>query len=378
MISIGTLGLPGLSPLATFNSWVLSLAALRNGEMESPALHQEFSRFLHELHNISNVFRSEMRYQEREGPWKQWLEEALLALEDCEDRTYLLCEALEGDRWENATEARVIEIAEALKGLFGWLDRMREAEAQRPRLAQSPYLHEILRCADLYDREVLSGELMTERLASCSHHFQLVRGQLQASSVRLPAQEQMLDLLDQLEDTLQKLLHQAAEEQPLGVHELEKLKECDRQAQEIHQEVVQVAGQPALWCSACQGFVPAAETCPDCGAPLVSDAPAVLGLVELARRMSQEARDTDWPELRQEVQKNLNLLQETLLKARHVEHAPMPLVPPLQRLNRVLYQILECEDQASLRSLVGELEEALEQATELHHQIAHWVEAEPT
>ena len=211
MISLANLGFPSLTPLSSFNSWALSMAAGRSGEMEGEALAREFSRFQLEMSQISAVFRSEIRFQEAHGPMPALIASALEKLAVCEDQADVLKEW--EDDWEGISERRVQSLAAALNQLFEVFGQIRELEEKRPRLAASPYIHEILRCLQLYEKGALAADLMQERLAGVSQHFQLLGEQMRQSPVRLAAVEQLIDLLEVQETALQQLSEQGRRQQ---------------------------------------------------------------------------------------------------------------------------------------------------------------------
>ncbi|MBX3171309.1 MAG: hypothetical protein KF760_28125 [Candidatus Eremiobacteraeota bacterium] len=372
MISLANLGFPSLTPLSSFNSWALSMAAWRSGEMEGEALAREFSRFQLEMSQISAVFRSEIRFQEAHGPLQSLIETALQRLAVCEDQADVLKE-WEGD-WEGISEKRVQGLGAALNSLFEVFGQIRELEEERPRLAASPYIHEILRCLQLYERGVLAPELMQERLAGVSQHFQLLGEQMRQSPVRLAAVEQLLDLLEVQENALQQLSEQITEGQPPGAESKRVLHDCAQQALTIHEEIQALAGTPAVWCDGCLGLVRLTDEqqCPECGQPVGAPEESGDGLLAVAERACAENRREDWELLQVLSQESEAQAQEMVKKVKQLPLKQPDLEAALLQLAGTVAEIrdyLPGRDAPGLERLLPRLRQDLESAAEMQQQV---------
>ncbi|MBS2040525.1 hypothetical protein JST97_36400 [bacterium] len=366
MISLPHLGGTSLTPLASFNAFALSLAAYRHGELEEELLARDFASFQTEMSQISTVFRSEVRFQELQGPWLDWIESALERLECAEDQAYLLSEADWG-------QARVETAARALNELFEAFAELRKLEEARPRLAASPYIHELLRCLELYDRGMLSAALVHERLAGVTHHFQSLAEQMRQSPVRLPAVEQLLDLLEIQEEALQSLADPllnglAVPQQPRKI-----LQDCAAQALIIHTEVQALAGTPASWCDGCLGLVRVTREgrCQECGHGLLRREEG-LGLLDLAQRACLENRPEDWEALPSLTQQAQTQASELLKKARALPESQPELEEAIQQMQEALGQVRDClasRDGPALERFLPALRERLERAAELQRKV---------
>lgn len=368
MLPVATLGFPSLTPLSSFNSFALSLAAYRSGEMDETALGQEFSRFCGDVAQISTVFRSEARFQEKLPPWDELIEQALQRLTRCEDHCFILQDLASEGQWEKIDVQRV---GKALSRLFETFARLRELEAQRPVLASSPYINELLRCAQLYDRGALSAELLSERVASVSQHFSQLQATLEESPVRLPAVEQLLEVLQAQEVALRGLTAALKEgRRPLPPDPLQILKDCSEEARAVHQEVLDLQGSEAAWCATCGGIVLVVEgACAECGQALAADPGdrGVAGLVELARLAAETNGREDWSQLARECSRSLKQLGELSEKARLLEKQQPEVAAALARLQQTLAAVEETvanRDGPTLLSLSRQLEEVLEVAQE--------------
>lgn len=372
MISLGNLGLPSLTPLSSFNSWALSMAAWRSGEMEGEALAREFARFQLEMSQISAVFRSEIRFQPAGGPEQALIEIALQRLAVCEDQADVLKE-WEGD-WEGISEKRVQALAAALTSLFEVFGQIRELEEKRPRLAASPYIHEVLRCLQLFEKGALAPELMQERLAGVSQHFQLLGEQMRQSPIRLAAVEQLIDLLEIQENALQQLSEQISQGYPLTPDCTRVLRDCAQQALTIHEEIQALAGTPAVWCDGCLGLVRLTEEqlCSECGQAVGVTEEGGDGLLAVAERACAENRREDWEILQVLSHDSEAQAQEMVKKVKQ-----LPLKQP--RLEDALLQLAETvaevrdylpgRDGPGLERLLPRLREDLESAAELQQQV---------
>jgi hypothetical protein len=364
------LGFPSLTPLSSFNSWALSLAAFRTGEMEAAALDQEFARLVAEMNQISLVFRSELRYQDRQPPMDVLLEQALDQLERCEDGMYLLHEAAGQGSWDQISQAQVERLGTSIGVLFERFTQIREIEGQRPQLAASPYVHELLRCMHNYAAGKLTRELVEERLASVSHHFLLLKSQLESTPLRLPAVEQLLDILDVQQSAFEQLAAALQAGSSLPQEFLQVLIHCSEEARLIHQEILDLQGSPAAWCGACEGIVGVHEgCCSECGQAisLAQEESGVMGLVELVRLACQQDQPADWALLTSRVSQSLAQLKEVADKARNLPQRQPRVETALSGLQQVLREILDCSEQrdgATLWTHVASLEEALSVAQE--------------
>ena len=366
MISLSNLGFPSLTPLSSFNTFALSLAAFRNGELEEETLARDFASFQTEMAQISAVFRSEVRFQELEGSLLDWIEVGLERLEVAEDQCYLLGEA-------GATEARIEPAAKALNELFEVFAQLRKLEEGRPRLAASPYIHEVLRCLQLYDRGILSPQLMQERLAGVSQHFQILAEAVRQTPVRLPAVEQLLDVIEVQEEALQAVSAEVGEgKRPVSPSLLQTLHDCAAQALTIHTEVQALSGTPAVWCDACLGLVrmTTESNCAECGQSLARRE-AESGLLAVAERACQQGRREDWEALQALSQQSEGQAQELVKKVRGLPHPRPELEAALVELAETVARVREFlpgRDGAGLERLLPELSERLEGAAELQRQ----------
>jgi len=373
MISLANLGFPSLTPLSSFNSWALSMAAWRSGEMDDESLAGEFARYQGEMAQISGVFRGEIRFQELTGELVDLLDEALLRLEACEDQTYLLSELAASGGWARVDDGQVQLLGQRLSALFETFSQLRELEEQRPRLAASPYIHEVLRCLQLFEKGVLSAELMGERLAGVSHHFQLLAEQLRLTSIRLPAVEQLLDVLEVQEVALQELAEGVAAGQRSLPNEPKRvLHDCAEQAFTIHSEIQSLSGTPAVWCDGCLGLVRETpdQTCPECGQALVPDSDPG-GLLEVAERACEQNRREDWEALQPLSQEAHHQAQEMLKKLAGFPEKKPALESCLRQLAETLAEVRQClpeHDARSLERLLPRLREDLEKAAEVQQQ----------
>lgn len=370
MLPLASLGFPSLTPLSSFNAFALSLAAYRTGELDETTLTQDFSRFIGEVGQISTVFRSEVRFQELQPPWDELIQEAMNRLTRCEDHCYLLQELAAESNWEQINN-RLQKVGGALSRLFETFGRLRELESQRPVLASSPYINELLRCAKLYDRQVLSGDLLSERVAAVSHHFAQLQATLEQSPLRLPAIEQLLEVLEAQETALRGLSAALKEgRRPLPEHPLEILRDCSEEARAVHQEVLDLQGSEAAWCATCEGIVVVVEgTCAECGQPLANDEGdrGVAGLVELATRAAEQGRAEDWAALTGECSRSQKQLAQVIEKARALEKEQPEVARALDRLSKVLSVVTETaarRDGPALMTAARELELALDTAQE--------------
>ncbi|MBT9583335.1 hypothetical protein IV102_08295 [bacterium] len=370
MLSMATLGLPSRTPLSSFNSWALSLAAHRSGEMETAALEQEFARLALEMSQISAVFRSEVRYQERQPPWDRVLDAALAQLERCEDLFYLLQEAAGLGAWEQIDQAQVERLGAALTALFESFKEVSALESQRPQLASSPYVHELLRCLQLHQGGGLSRELVEERLASVSQHFLQLQAQLESTPLRLPAVDQLLETLEVQQIAFDELSSALQSGHPVPARLTYVLRDCAEEARAIHQEILDMQGTDAAWCLACEGIVVVnAGVCSECGAALGGDQvdQGVLGLVELANQAYHHNQPQDWELLETRVAQSLSQLGEVLAKARSLPQPPPQVEAALSGLQQVLVEIQGCatqRDGAGLRGHILGLEQSLAAAQE--------------
>ena len=363
---MAAMGFPSLTPLSSFNSWALSLAAFRSGEMELAALEQEFAGLAREMSQISAVFRSEARYQEQQPPWDRLLAQALGQLERCEDQLYLLHETATQSAWDQLDEAQVSRLGTSITLLFETFAQIREAEAQRPRLADSPYIHELLRCLKLFDQQKLSRELIEERLLSVSHHFLQLQAQIENSPVRLPAVEQLLDILELQQTAFDQLLEALQQNQrPLPEGPRKILHDCAREALAVHQEVLDLQGTQAGWCVECGGIVAAADgLCAECGQPIETEDgdQGILGLVELAQQTCQNNQPESWAQLSNRLTASLQQLEEVTQKAGALPERKVELEAALARLKQVLTDLQLCteaRDGSGLHVQVALLEQAL-------------------
>ncbi|MFN8609939.1 MAG: hypothetical protein U0931_20530 [Vulcanimicrobiota bacterium] len=375
MISLSELGVPSLTPLASFNAFALSLAAFRNGELEEEALARDFARFQGEMTQISVVFRSEVRFQELQGGWLEWIEAGLERLEAAEDQAFLLAES----GW---AEARVESAASALNELFEVFAQLRKLEEARPRLAASPYIHEVLRCLELHDRGVLPADLVRERVAGVSHHFQLLAEQVRQTPVRLPAVEQLLDLLEIQEEALQTVIAQLGQGGPAAREPRLILRDCAAQAETIHGEVQALAGSPAVWCDGCLGLVRLTRegSCAECGqAP--DRPPESQGLLDVARRACSQNRSEDWEALQRLSQSAQVQARELLKKAQSLPEARPELEQALagvaESVGRVR-DLLPKRDRLELERCLPELSQRLERAAELQQLALQELRGETT
>ena len=372
MISLANLGFPSLTPLSSFNSWALSMAAGRSGEMEGEALAREFSRFQLEMSQISAVFRSEIRFQEAHGPMPALIASALEKLAVCEDQADVLKEW--EDDWEGISERRVQSLAAALNQLFEVFGQIRELEEKRPRLAASPYIHEILRCLQLYEKGALAADLMQERLAGVSQHFQLLGEQMRQSPVRLAAVEQLIDLLEVQETALQQLSEQVSRQQrPVSEESKRLLHDCSQQALTIHEEIQALSCTPAVWCDGCLGLVRLSEDqlCSECGQPVGTAEEGEEGLLAVAERACAENRREDWELLQGLSQQSEAQAQEMVKKVKLLPVKQPELERALLQLAETVSQIREFlpgRDAPGLERLLPRLREALETAAELQQQ----------
>jgi hypothetical protein len=373
MISLATLGFPSLTPLSSFNSWAMSMAAWRTGEMDSEALAREFARFQLEMAQISAVFRSEVRFQERVEPLAGLLDEALQQLAVCEDQADVLKE-WEGE-WEGISEARMQALAGALSSLFEIFDRVRQMEEERPRLAASPYIHEILRCLELYERDVLAPELMLERLAGVAQHFQLLAEQMRQSPLRVAAVEQLLDLLEVQEGALQQISEQVAEHECASPEQKRLLHDCAQQALTIHEEIQAMAGSPAVWCDACLGLVRLVEEqiCSECGQPVQPGGPEEdVGLLAVAERACSENRREDWEALQGLSQQSEAQALDMVKKVKQLPVKQPDLEDALVQLAETVAEIrgyLPERDGPGLERLLPRLRRTLEHAADMQQRV---------
>ena len=370
MISLGTLGFPALTPLSSFNSWAMSMSAWRTGEMDGEALAREYSRFQLEMGQISAVFRSEVRFQDpREEGLAPLIEEALQRLAVCEDQTDVLRE------WEGISEPRVQALAAALSSLFEIFGQIRELEEKRPRLAVSPYIHEILRCLQLYEDGVLAPELVQERLAGVSQHFSLLAEQMRQSPIRLAAVEQLLDLLEVQEGALQQVAEQVAQGDSVAAEPQRVLRDCAQQALTIHEEIQALSGTPAVWCDGCLGLVRLTENriCPECGQRVgESDSAGSDGLLSVAERACAENRREDWELLQGLSQQSEAQAQEMVKKVKQLPVKQPELEAALLQLAGTVAEIrdyLPARDGVGLERLLPRLRDALESAAEIQQEV---------
>ena len=375
MISLATLGFPSLTPLPSFNSWALSMAAWRTGEMEEATLSREFARFQLEMSQISTVFRSEVRFQEPSDRWMDLIDEALYRLEICEDQTFLLGEKA-GASWDLLGDEQVQTAARALTSLFEVFQQLKELEEKRPRLAASPYIHEVLRCAQLYEKGVLAADLMQERLTGVSHHFQTLGEQLRQTPVRLPAVEQLLDLLEIQEGALQDLSERLAQGQKALPDELKRvLRDCAEQALTIHQEIQTLSGSPAVWCDGCLGLVRLTpeELCPECGQPVApEETEEAAGWIEIAERACEQNRPEDWDLLPPRAEEARLQAQELAKKSKLLPEKKPALEQSLTQLVESLSELCAClpaRDGRALSRLLPALRDRMERANEMQEQM---------
>lgn len=349
------------------------MGAWRSGEMEGEALAREFSRFQLEMSQISTVFRSEIRFQAAHGPLQSLIETALQRLAVCEDQADVLKE-WEG-HWEGISETRVQILAAALTSLFEAFGQIRELEEQRPRLAASPYIHEILRCLELYEKGSLSPELIQERLAGVSQHFQLLGEQMRQTPVRLAAVEQLLDLLEVQESALQQVSEQVAQGlQPVTAEPKRLLHDCAAQALTIHEEIEALAGTPAVWCDGCLGLVRLTEDqlCPECGQPVGGSDESGDGLLAVAERACAENRREDWELLQVLSQESEAQAQEMVKKVKQLPIKQPELEDSLLQLAETVAEIRDylpgC-DGPGLERLLPRLRQDLDNAAEMQQQV---------
>lgn len=372
MISLANLGFPSLTPLSSFNSWALSMAAWRSGEMEGEALAREFSRFQLEMAQISAVFRSEIRFQEASGPIVALIESALEKLAVCEDQADVLKEWQ--DDWEGISEKRVQSLAAALNSLFEVFGKIRELEDKRPRLAASPYIHELLRCLQLYEKKTLAAELISERLAGVSQHFSLLAEQMRQSPIRLAAVEQLIDVLEVQENALQQIAEEVGRGQrPVAAESKRVLHDCAQQALTIHEEVRALSGTPAVWCDGCLGLVRLThdQICPECGQPVGASEQGEDGLLAVAERACAENRREDWELLQSLSQQSEAQAQEMVKKVKQLPVRQPELEEALGRLAQSVSEIrgfLPGRDAPGLERLLPRLREDLESAAELQQR----------
>ncbi len=372
MISLANLGFPSLTPLSSFNSWALSMAAWRSGEMEGEALAREFSRFQLEMAQISAVFRSEIRFQEASGPIVALIESALEKLAVCEDQADVLKEWQ--DDWEGISEKRVQSLAAALNSLFEVFGKIRELEDKRPRLAASPYIHELLRCLQLYEKKTLAAELISERLAGVSQHFSLLAEQMRQSPIRLAAVEQLIDVLEVQENALQQIAEEVGRGQrPVAAESKRVLHDCAQQALTIHEEVRALSGTPAVWCDGCLGLVRLMhdQMCPECGQPVGASEQGEDGLLAVAERACAENRREDWELLQSLSQQSEAQAQEMVKKVKQLPVRQPELEEALGRLAQSVSEIrgfLPGRDAPGLERLLPRLREDLESAAELQQR----------
>ena len=372
MISLANLGFPSLTPLSSFNSWALSMAAWRSGEMESEALGREFSRFQLEMAQISAVFRSEIRFQETSGPIVALIESALQKLAVCEDQADVLKEW--EDDWEGISEKRVQALAGALNSLFEVFGKIRELEDKRPRLAASPYIHELLRCLQLYEKKALSPDLIQERLAGVSQHFQLLAEQMRQSPIRLAAVEQLIDVLEVQENALQQISEEVGRGQrPVATESKRVLHDCAQQALTIHEEVQALGGTAAVWCDGCLGLVRLTddEICPECGQSVALSETGEAGLLAVAERACAENRREDWELLQGLSQQSEAQAEEMVKKVKQLPVKQPKLEAALAKLAQSVSEIrgfLPGRDAPGLERLLPRLREDLDKAAELQQQ----------
>jgi len=372
MISLANLGFPSLTPLSSFNSWALSLAAWRSGEMEGEALAREFSRFQLEMAQISAVFRSEIRFQEASGPIVTLIESALEKLAVCEDQADVLKEWQ--DDWDGISEKRVQSLAGALNSLFEVFGKIRELEDKHPRLAPSPYIHELLRCLQLYENGALAAELVQERLAGVSQHFSLLAEQMRQSPIRLAAVEQLSDVLEVQENALQQISEEVGRGQrPVAAEVKRVLHDCAQQALTIHEEVQALSGTPAIWCDGCLGLVRLTDDqiCPECGQPVGVSEQGEDGLLAVAERACAENRREDWELLQGMSQQSEAQAEEMVKKVKLLPVKQPELEAALGRLAQSVSEIrgfLPGRDAPGLERLLPRLREDLENAAELQQR----------
>jgi len=373
MLSLAGLGFPSLTPMSSFNSWSLSLAAYRNGEMERSALEGEFHKFWSEMLQISSVFRSEVLFQEREPEVQRLIQQSLKQLSLCEE----LCCSLgtESQHGEQVSQEILSALGEALTGLFDRFSQIREWEERQPRLAASPFIHELLRCIQMYDQGRLAPKLLSQRLASVQHHFQQLSQQIESSPLRLPAVEQLLDILDLQRGAFEELSsHLTAGQRPLPAPPQQILRQCAQEAQNIHQEILDLQGQSAGWCSRCQGIVLAESgVCPECGQALGMDSAdrGVAGLVELANLACQQGQPEDWAHLLEQVRQSVAQLEEVKKKAESLPERPAEVEDALIQLEQVLLDVqgsAENRDRESLVLQIQDLQQALDHAQSAQSQ----------
>lgn len=348
------------------------MAAWRSGEMEGEALARELARFQLEMSQISAVFRSEIRFQPADGPEQALIQTALERLAVCEDQADVLKE-WEGD-WEGISEKRVQALAAALTSLFEVFGQIRELEEKRPRLAASPYIHEVLRCLQLFEKGGLSAELMQERLAGVSQHFQLLAEQMRQSPIRLAAVEQLIDLLEVQENSLQQLSEQISQGHPVTPDCKRILRDCAQQALTIHEEIQALAGTPAVWCDGCLGLVRLTDEqlCPECGQAVGTSEEGGDGLLAVAERACAENRREDWEILQVLSHDSEAQAQDMVKKVRQLPLKQPELEEALLRLAESVAEVrdyLPDRDGPGLERLLPRLREDLESAAEMQQQV---------
>jgi hypothetical protein len=349
--------------MASLNNFALCWSAYAQGNLDAEELDRDYRRFTAEFEQISRGFRYEVRFQ-RPSPL---IEESLRALQKAEDAVFLFAEVVWKGSFSDLTEPMFERLNAQLNPLFACFDRLRQLQEQEGRLAESDITHDLLRCAALYQEEVLSGELWLERLQGAIAHFEQVALGVESAPVRLPAVEQMLDLLAVQQEALQSLAGHAQQGLPPRPEDLELLRQCSRQAKEIHEELLSLQGQQPLWCSSCQAYTPAQGCGPNCKA--VEQPMALPDVVDLIA----QGEEGYWDEFQTSLAESRASVAKTLAKAKSVKGSPVDFESALSRLDQVLGQLAAAESAAELRPLASSLREAVEAAEAVQHKTQEWL-----
>lgn len=358
MISFSNLGLDSMTPLASFNSLLLSLEAFRNGELEEAQLQVELEAVQQELGQIAMIFRWELPYQERQGAWENPLVRAQIELEQSEGLLFQLGELVEQQGWSAVEAEGLNPLRQRLTRLFERFSELRQLEEARPRLSPSAPVHELLRCCALYDSGALSQELLRRRVDSVQHHFAGLARQLQEQPLRHEVVDRVLDLLDVQEEAFRSIMEQLDQDlRPLRRQTLEVLAQAAEEAWKCHQSLQDLQGRETGWCDACEGLVLAEEAavCADCGGALRSPGgseealPSHLqALLESLRRVGQSPQESSWLEFEKHWQEARQRTESVLGQWRQAA-ARLKEAPPVD-FGQVLMEFLEA---------LGRLEPAL-------------------
>lgn len=391
MISLADLGFTAYSPLPSFNTWSMSLDSYWAGELDEETVLRDFTRFLQEVWAFSAGFRRELPYQ-LEPDWQEPLKRARDALERVENAAFALSESHLASGWSTMDGERLKNVGARLSRLFECFDELRALESKRPRLSDSAPVHEVLRCADLYAQGQLSQELFLVKLDRLSEHFRGLYEPLEASPLRHPAVDQLLQILEELLDTLDGLRAEVqAGSTSLDPEVLASLDRCAMAAREPQMALEALAGVKTAWCEACGGLValsnPEASECPLCRHALV-DADAtpwpehfrtLLSALESASE--QGSQSPQWTAAARELDEALGRLRsvrQELPKVFAVSEDPPdidiePALDGFERATSVISDALESGDALRLRSCITDLVQALHEVCEIQREIADWM-----